>query len=97
MKKILVLGPGCSNCKTTMKLIEEAASNKGVEVSIEKIEEISEIMAYQIMSTPGVVIDGVVVHSGGIPSKNVIDSWLTDEATGSCSGNASTESSNCCS
>lgn len=76
MKDIKVLGTGCANCKTTLKLIEDAASALGVAVRIEKVEELKDIMSYGVMSTPGVVIDGKVVHAGGIPSKDKIDSWL---------------------
>lgn len=91
MKDIKVLGTGCSNCKTTLKLIEEAARAKGVEITLGKVEEISEIMKYGVMSTPGVVIDGKVVHAGGVPSRDKIDSWLVpDAAAGSCCGNGKT-------
>jgi small redox-active disulfide protein 2 len=76
MKNIKVLGTGCANCKTTLKLIEEAAAAKGIAVQLEKVEEIKDIMGYGVMSTPGVVIDGKVVHAGGIPSRDKIDGWL---------------------
>jgi small redox-active disulfide protein 2 len=77
MKNIKVLGTGCANCKTTTKLIEEAALAKGVEIQLEKIEEIADILGYGVMSTPGVVIDGIVVHAGGVPDRKKIDSWLS--------------------
>jgi len=76
MKTIKVLGTGCANCKTTLKLIEEAAQAKGVAVRLEKVEDLKDIMGYGVMSTPGVVIDGKVVHAGGIPSRDKIDGWL---------------------
>lgn len=76
MKNIKVLGTGCANCKTTLKLIEEAAAAKGVAVQLEKVEELKDIMSYGVMSTPGVVIDGKVVHAGGIPDRAKIDGWL---------------------
>lgn len=76
MKNIKVLGTGCANCKTTMKLIEEAAKAKGVEIQLEKIEDIQAIMSYGVMSTPGVVVDGKVVHAGGVPSRDKIIGWL---------------------
>jgi small redox-active disulfide protein 2 len=76
MKNIKVLGTGCANCKTTLKLIEEAAAAKGLTVQLEKVEEIKDIMGYGVMSTPGVVVDGKVVHAGGIPSRDKIDGWL---------------------
>jgi len=78
--QIKVLGTGCANCKTTMKLIEDAASAKGVSVDLEKVEDMQAIMGYGVMSTPGVVIDDKVVHAGGIPSKDTIDGWLSGVA-----------------
>ena len=77
MKQIKVLGSGCANCKTVAKMIEEMASSKGVAIELEKVEELREIMSYGILSTPGVVIDGKVVHSGGIPSRDKIEQWLS--------------------
>ncbi len=78
MKTIKVLGTGCTNCKTTLRLIEEAAQATGVEIALGKVEELSEIIKYGVMSTPGVVLDGRVVHAGGIPTKEAITGWLTD-------------------
>ena len=63
MKNIKVLGSGCANCKRTLALIEETARSHGVEVELEKVEDIGAIMGYGVMSTPGVVIDGTVVHA----------------------------------
>ena len=77
MKNIKVLGPGCANCKTVAKLIAAVAEEKGIAIELEKVEEIREIMSFGILSTPGVVVDGQVVHSGGIPSREKIEQWLT--------------------
>jgi small redox-active disulfide protein 2 len=77
MKNIKVLGSGCANCKRTLALIEEAAHAKGVEVSLEKVEDLGAIMSYGVMSTPGVVIDGEVVHAGGVPGRQKIEGWLS--------------------
>lgn len=77
MKDIKVLGTGCANCKTTLKLIEEAAKAKGLEVQLEKIEDIAAIMSYGVMSTPGVVINGKVVHAGGVPDRKKVEGWLS--------------------
>lgn len=76
MKNIKVLGTGCANCKATLKLIEDAAKEKGVAVELEKVEDIQAIMSYGVMSTPGVVVDGKVVHAGGVPSRDKIAGWL---------------------
>jgi small redox-active disulfide protein 2 len=76
MKEIKVLGSGCANCKTTLKLIEETAHAKGVQIKLEKVEDMAAILGYGVMSTPGVVIDGKVVHAGGVPDRKKIESWL---------------------
>jgi small redox-active disulfide protein 2 len=76
MKDIKVLGTGCANCRNTIKLIEEVAGEKGVAITLSKIEELPEIMQYGVMSTPGVVVDGKVVHAGGIPDRAKISTWL---------------------
>ena len=76
MKDIKVLGSGCANCKTTLKLIEEVAQARGVAVKLEKVEDMAAILGYGVMSTPGVVIDGKVVHAGGVPGKDKIAGWL---------------------
>jgi small redox-active disulfide protein 2 len=74
---IKVLGTGCANCKATIALIDQIAKAKGVAVTLEKVEELRDIMGYGVMSTPGVVIDGKVVHAGGVPSRDKIEKWLT--------------------
>ena len=76
MKRIKVLGSGCKNCVTTAKLIEDNATALGVAVEIEKVTDMAAIMGFGVMSTPGVVIDGKVVHAGGIPSSVAIEQWL---------------------
>ena len=76
MKTFIVLGSGCANCKTTAKLIEDIARDKGADVVVEKVEDIKDIMGYGVMSTPGVVVDGKVVHAGGIPDRQTVESWL---------------------
>jgi len=77
MKHIKILGSGCANCKRTLDLIDETAKAKGIEVELEKVEEIGDIMSYGVMSTPGVVIDGQVVHAGGVPNRKQVEEWLS--------------------
>lgn len=76
MKNIKVLGTGCSKCKLTLTVIEEVAAQKGVQVRLQKVEELRDIMAFRVLSTPGVVIDGKVVHVGSVPSRDLVASWL---------------------
>lgn len=79
--EIKVLGTGCANCTATLKLIEEVAAEKAVPVRLKKVEDLPTIMGYGVMSTPGVVINGKVVHAGGVPSRDKIVSWLASEST----------------
>lgn len=76
MKTIKVLGTGCANCRATMKLIEDVAKAQGVGIELEKVEDMAAIVGYGVLSTPGVVIDGKVVHAGGVPSRDKIIGWL---------------------
>lgn len=76
MKDIKVLGTGCANCKATVKLIEDTAKARGVEIRLEKVEDMAAIVGYGVLATPGVVVDGKVVHSGGLPSREKILTWL---------------------
>ncbi len=77
---VKVLGSGCANCKTTVALIEQVAQAKGVAIQMQKVEDLRAIMSFGVMSTPGVVIDGKVVHAGGIPSRDKIEGWLAAAA-----------------
>lgn len=76
MKNIKVLGTGCANCKNTLLLIEEVARAKGADVELEKVEDLQQIMRFGVMSTPGVVIDGKVVHAGGVPARAKVEGWF---------------------
>lgn len=76
MKEIKVLGTGCSKCRNTVELIEEVARAAGADIHIEKVEEMQEIARHGVMSTPGVVIDGQVVHAGGVPSRAKVEGWF---------------------
>jgi len=74
-----VLGTGCSNCRKTVALIEQVAQTRGVPIGLQKVEDLKDIMSYGIMSTPGVVIDGKVVHAGGVPSREQVEQWFVSE------------------
>ncbi|KIM00438.1 redox-active disulfide protein 2 [Paramagnetospirillum magnetotacticum MS-1] len=76
MKSFKVLGSGCKNCITTAKLIEDKARALGVAVEIEKVTDMAAILGFGVMSTPGVVLDGKVVHAGGIPQPDKVTGWL---------------------
>jgi small redox-active disulfide protein 2 len=74
---IKVLGMGCANCRQTVALIERVAQAKGVPVTLEKVEELADIMCYGVMSTPAVVVEGRVVHAGGVPGADKVEQWLS--------------------
>lgn len=78
MKQIKVLGSGCRNCETTANLITIAAQQAGVEIELEKVTDMAEIMSYGVMSTPGVVVDGKVVHAGGLPGPDLVRKWVSE-------------------
>jgi small redox-active disulfide protein 2 len=73
---IKVLGTGCANCRNTIALIQQVARDRGVPVTVAKVESLPDIVRYGVLSTPGVVIDGKVVHAGGIPGRDKIEQWL---------------------
>ncbi len=76
MKHVKILGTGCANCQNTSKLVEDVARAKGVEIRLEKVEDLKAIAAHGVMSTPGVVIDGRVVHAGGVPARSKVEGWF---------------------
>jgi small redox-active disulfide protein 2 len=78
---IQVLGTGCKTCHNTVTRIEETAGKMGVQVSVQKVEDVAEIASFGVTATPGVVIDDTVVHSGGMPSVAQIEQWLADAPT----------------
>ena len=75
--EIKILGTGCSKCKTLEKLTRDVVSKNGIDATITKVEDIVEIMKYNIMTTPALVIDGKVVTKGIIPSATEIKQLLT--------------------
>lgn len=78
MLTIKVLGSGCANCKKLAYLAERAITHLGLEAQIVKVTEYADIMQYNIMSTPGLVINEKLVSSGRIPSEAEITTFLTD-------------------
>ena len=81
MLTIKILGSGCENCKRLAWLTERTAQHLGIEAQIVKVTEYPEIMKYNIMSTPGLVINEKVVSSGRIPSEAEITTFLTSALT----------------
>ena len=73
---IHVLGTGCGKCKTLYEIANKALLETGVEGKVEKVEDIQQIMAYQILMTPGLVINGEVKSAGRIPSLDEVKKMI---------------------
>lgn len=76
MKTIKVLGSGCAKCTKTAEQIQNIATALKIEASVKKETDPQVIMSYGVMSTPAVVIDNKLVHSGSIPHGDQIKEWL---------------------
>jgi len=76
MKKLQVLGTGCPKCKKMAESAEAAAKAAGIEYTLEKVTDISEIMKFGVMITPALVVDGVVKVVGKVPDVEAIKSML---------------------
>ena len=76
MTTVKILGPGCANCRKLEAVAREAAAGAGVEADFVKVADMRAIMAYDLLSTPGLVIDDRLVSSGRIPTQAEIREWL---------------------
>lgn len=74
--EIKVLGPGCSKCRTTYQVIEKVIRENNLDVKLTKVDDIMEIMNYNIMVTPAVVVDGEVRLKGQVPSESDVKKLL---------------------
>jgi small redox-active disulfide protein 2 len=78
MLTVKVLGSGCANCHKLEDSARSAVTRLGAEAKIEKVTDIADIMSYNVLSTPGLVINEKVVSSGRLPSEAEITTWLSD-------------------
>ena len=78
MLTIKILGSGCANCKRLAWLAEQSVNHLGIEAEIIKVTEYPDIMKYNILSTPGLVINEKVVSAGRLPSEAEIATFLTN-------------------
>lgn len=76
MKSVKILGSGCANCRKLEAVAREAAAGAGVEAEFVKVTDLQAIMAYDLLSTPGLVIDERLVCSGRIPTQAEVRQWL---------------------
>ena len=74
--KIEVLGMGCSNCNKLYQNVVEAVKLSGKEIEVAKVEDIKKIMGYGVLSTPALVIDGLVKVAGKVPKVEDIKEWI---------------------
>lgn len=76
---IKVLGPGCPKCESVEKNAREAVDEVGVEATISKVTKLAEIMEYDVVMTPALVINGKVKVSGRVPGKDELKGWIKEE------------------
>jgi len=74
--EIIVLGPGCTKCQQTEKIVKEAVAEAGVEATVGHVTDTMEIAGYGVFGTPAVLVDGEVKSVGKIPKKEDVKSWL---------------------
>jgi small redox-active disulfide protein 2 len=79
MTTVKILGPGCANCRRLEAVAREAASSAGIDAEFVKVTDMKDILAYDVFSTPGLVIDDKVVSSGRIPTAAEVRQWLAAE------------------
>jgi small redox-active disulfide protein 2 len=86
MKKVKILGTGCANCNQLADAVNAVIASEGIAATVEKVEDIQQIMAYNILSTPALVVDEKVVCKGRIPSHEEIKEMLTAQPHSCCCG-----------
>ncbi|WP_287678045.1 thioredoxin family protein [Bacteroides sp.] len=74
--EIKVLGPGCSKCKTTYQVVEKVIKENNLDVKLTKVDDIMEMMNYNIMTTPAIVVDDVVKIKGKVPTESEVKEIL---------------------
>jgi small redox-active disulfide protein 2 len=74
---IKVLGPGCAKCQQAEKVVKAAVAEAGVDADIEKVNDLMKIAGYGVMATPAVVVDGEVKLVGKIPTKEMVQKWIS--------------------
>ena len=77
MRTVKILGAGCTKCKQTEAVVREAMEKFGIEADVQKIEDIQQIIQYNVLSTPAVVVDEVVKFKGRVPTINEIKEVLS--------------------
>ncbi len=96
-KVIKILGTGCPSCISTEKVVTEVVNELNIDAKIVKVTEIMDIMAYDVMRTPAVVIDNKVMIKGKVPSKNELKALLVDNFANNACCSDEDSGSSCCS
>ncbi len=78
MKEVIVYGPGCKRCEATEKMVKDAAAKLGIDVNVTKETDYARIAQAGVVSTPGIAIDGKLVHAGGLPAEQALEGWLRE-------------------
>lgn len=78
MLVIKVLGSGCANCKRVEQIVRKVITDMGFEAEVVKVTDYNDIMAYNVLSTPGLVVNEKLVSSGRIPTPAEVTTWLAD-------------------
>jgi len=98
MKKVKILGSGCPSCNQLADAVNAVIAAEGIAASVEKVEDIQQIMAYNVLSTPALVVDDKVLCKGRVPSYAEIKELLTAKPHGCCGNHGSKDqrSGSCC-
>ena len=80
MLTVKVLGGGCANCKRLEQHVRQAGAELGLDMEVIKVTDIQDIMAFNVMSTPGLVINDKMISSGRVPLPAEIKGWLAEAA-----------------
>jgi len=78
MLTVKVLGTGCSSCTKLEQIAKLAADRIGIQADVQKVDDIGEIMAYNVLATPGLVINEHLVSAGRVPTENEVMNWLVN-------------------
>lgn len=78
MLTVKVLGSGCSSCTQLEQIVKLAADRIGIQADVQKVDDIGEIMAYNVLATPGLVINEHLVSAGRVPTENEVMNWLVN-------------------
>ena len=79
--KIAILGTGCPKCRQTAEVVRQAVEQAGIEATIQKVEDLREIMKFRVMTTPAVAVDGQVKISGKVPTVDEVRALLARGGT----------------